>query len=165
MADNILGPEVNLGLNVNLDLDQSAQDASTLADQIKQMRIDQEAFRDVIADTQDRLREMTSEFQEQLSLRQQLLDAEQSLRNLSDSRTQSLQDQVGAYREMEQSMSRLGQTMAGASMPYMGGMGGMGGMGMSGFYGGGMGGFYNPMSGMMQNMGGFTSAFSSTPAE
>ena len=77
MADNILGPEVNLGLNVNLDLDQSAQDASTLADQIKQMRIDQEAFRDVIADTQDRLREMTSEFQEQLSLRQQLLDAEQ----------------------------------------------------------------------------------------
>ena len=165
MADNILGPEVNLGLNVNLDLDQSAQDASTLADQIKQMRIDQEAFRDVIADTQDRLREMTSEFQEQLSLRQQLLDAEQSLRNLSDSRTQSLQDQVGAYREMEQSMSRLGQTMAGASMPYMGGMGGMGGMGMSGFYGGGMGGFYNPMSGMMQNMGGFPSAFSSTPAE
>ena len=168
MADNIMGPEVNLGLNVNLDLDQSAQDASTLADQIKQMRIDQEAFRDVIADTQDRLREMTSEFQEQLSLRQQLLDAEQSLRNLSDSRTQSLQDQVSAYREMEQSMSRLSQT-SGGGMPYMGGMGGMGGMGrMSGFYGGGgmgMGGFYNPMSGTMMGMGGFPSAFSSSPAE
>ena len=163
MADNIMGPEVNLGLNVNLDLDQSAQDAATLADQIKQMRVDQEAFRDVIADTNDRLREMTSEFQEQLSLRQQMLDAEQSLRNLSDSRTQSLQDQVNAYREMEQSMSRLGQTMAGASMPYMGGMGGMGGM--SGFYGGSMGGFYNPMSGMMSNFGGFPSAFSGTPAE
>lgn len=163
MADNILGPEVNLGLNVNLELDKSAQDAATLADQIKQMRVDQEAFRDVIADTNDRLREMTSEFQEQLSLRQQMLDAEQSLRNLSDSRTQSLQDQVNAYREMEQSMSRLGQTMAGASMPYIGGMGGMGGM--SGFYGGMGGGFYNPMSGMMGNFGGFPSAFSGTPAE
>ena len=103
---------------------------------------------------------MTSEFQEQLSLRQQLLDAEQSLRNLSDSRTQSLQDQVSAYREMEQSMSRLGQTVAGASMPYMGGMGSMGG-----FYGGGMGGYYNPMTGGMMGMGGFPSPFSDDPSE
>jgi hypothetical protein len=158
MADNIMGPEVNLGLNVNLDLDRSAQDAATLADQIKQMRVDQEAFRDVIADTQDRLREMTSSYQEQLSLRQQLLDTEQSLRNISDSRTDSLRDQVSAYQQMEQSMSRLAQMMAqSGQMPY--GMGGgMGGMG-------GMSGFYNPMSGMMGNFGGFPSAFSGTPEQ
>jgi len=160
--DNIMGPEVSLGLNVNLDLDRSSQDAATLADQIKQMRMDQEAFRDVIADTQDRLREITSEYQEQLSLRQQMVEAEQSLRNISDSRTDSLRDQVNAYQDMEQSMSRLAQTMQGmGQMPY--GMSGMGGM--SGFMGGMMGGYYNPMSGMMSNFGGFPSAFSGTPEQ
>ena len=151
MADNVMGPEVNLGLNVNLDLDRSAQDASTLADQIKQMRIDQEAFRDVISDTQDRLRDMTSSYQEQLSLRQQLLDTEQSLRNLSDSRTDSLKDQVAAYRDMESSVSRLGQMMS-QSGNFGGGMGG----GMVGGYGGGM---YNPMTGGMMPMGSYGSPF------
>ena len=151
MADNVMGPEVNLGLNVNLDLDRSAQDASTLADQIKQMRVDQEAFRDVISDTQDRLRDMTSSYQEQLSLRRQLLDTEQSLRNLSDSRTDSLKDQVAAYRDMESSVSRLGQMMS-QSGNFGGGMGG----GMFGGYGGGM---YNPMTGGMMPMGNYGSPF------
>lgn len=151
MADNVMGPEVNLGLNVNLDLDRSAQDASTLADQIKQMRVDQEAFRDVISDTQDRLRDMTSSYQEQLSLRQQLLDTEQSLRNLSDSRTDSLKDQVAAYRDMESSVSRLGQMMS-QSGGFGGGMGG----GMVGGYGSGM---YNPMTGGMMPMGSYGSPF------
>ena len=157
MADNIMGPEVNLGLNVNLELDRSAQDASTLADQIRQMRIDQEAFRDVIADTQDRLREMTSSYQEQLALRQQLLETEQSLRNLSDSRTDSLRDQVNAFQEMESSMSRLTQMMGQSGGMGMGGYG-MGAPGMGG-------GFYNPMSGMMGNFGGFPGAFSAIPEE
>lgn len=151
MADNVMGPEVNLGLNVNLDLDRSAQDASTLADQIKQMRVDQEAFRDIISDTQDRLRDMTSSYQEQLSLRQQLLDTEQSLRNLSDSRTDSLKDQVAAYRDMESSVSRLGQMMS-QSGGFGGGMGG----GMVGGYGSGM---YNPMTGGMMPMGSYGSPF------
>jgi hypothetical protein len=155
MADNIMGPEVNLGLNVNLELDRSAQDAATLADQIRQMRVDQEAFRDIVADTQDRLREITGSYQEQLALRQQLLSVEESLRNISESRTDSLRDQVNAYRDMEQSVSRMGQ---GQSVPMQdfNGMSGMGNM---------MGGFFNPMMGMMMNMGGFPSAFSGTPAD
>jgi len=159
-----MGPEVNLGLNVDLNLDASVQDASTLASQIKEMRMDQEAFRDIVADTQERIRETTAEYQEQLSLRQQMLDVEQSLKNLSESRTQSLQDQTNAYRDMEQTMGRLGQTMA-MGGGYGGGGYGMGGGYGGGGYGGGMSGFYNPMSGMTMNMGGFPSAFSGTPAE
>jgi len=167
MADNIMGPEVNLGLNVNLELDRSAQDAATLADQIKQMRIDQEAFRDVIADTQDRLREMTSNYQEQLSLRQQLLETETALRNISDSRTDSLKDQVAAYRDMEGSMTRLASSMGQTTMGGGYGMQGMmpyGGY-LSGYMGNYMGGYYNPMQGMMMNYGGYPSMYSPTPRQ
>ena len=47
MADNVMGggDEINLGLNVNLGLDRSIQDAATLANQIKQMREDQQMSR------------------------------------------------------------------------------------------------------------------------
>ena len=162
-----MGPEVNLGLNVNLELDRSAQDAATLADQIKQMRIDQEAFRDVIADTQDRLREMTSNYQEQLSLRQQLLETETTLRNISDSRTDSLKDQVAAYRDMESSMTRLASSMGQTTMGGGYGMQGImpyGGY-MNGYMSNYMGGYYNPMQGMMMNYGGYPSMYSSTPQQ
>ena len=152
MADNVMGPEVNLGLNVNLELDRSAQDAASLADQIRQMRMDQEAFRDVISDTQDRIREITGYYQEQLQLRQQLLDVETSLRNISESRTDSLKDQVSAYRDIEQSAARISNY--GSSPISMPGGG-------QGYYGSGMNEYYNPLNGQMMGMGGMGSAFDS----
>jgi len=134
MADNIMGggDEINLGLNVNLGLDQSIQDASTLANQIKDMREDQEAFISAISTTQDKMAELSEEYQKQVDLRQQLLDAENQLKGISEAVRQNTKDTVDYYRELSTVVSNLSALNAlggGMNAPDIGGGGSTTGMG------------------------------------
>jgi len=140
VADNVMGgdEEVNLGLNVNLGLDRSIQDAATLADQIKEMRSDQEAFANSMADTKERLSQLTSEYQTQLDLRRQMIDAETQLRNISEATKQNASNSLESYRELNNVVSNLAMNIGRiGGIPGAPSGGGSGGGGAGGGGGGG----------------------------
>jgi len=114
VADNVLGggDDINLGLNVNLGLDKSIQDASTLANQIKDMRQDQEAFVNSVSDSQEKLSLITSELSKQLDFKQQMITAEQELKAISESQKQNAQDMLSSYRELNNVVNNLALNMS-----------------------------------------------------
>jgi len=129
MADNVMGggDEINLGLNVNLGLDKSIQDATTLADQISNMRRDQEAYNNAISSTQEKLAGITQEYQTQVNLSKELLEAETQIRSISESIKSNSRDTVEHYRELGNivnnltlNMGRVNGGLGGEGMPQLG---------------------------------------------
>ena len=137
------GDEINLGLNVNLGLDRSIQDAATLANQIKQMREDQEALNGAMSDTQGKLESMTTEYEKQLDFRTQLVNAENELRSISEAQRQNASDTVASYRELNAVLANLASNMGRiggggiGGVPTMGDLLGSGSQNVSGIDGAG----------------------------
>lgn len=134
MADNVMGggDEINLGLNVNLGLEKSIQDAASLADQISNMRRDQEAYNDAVSSTQEKLAGITQEYQTQVNLSKELLEAETQIRSISESIKSNSRDTVEHYRELSNivnnltlNMGRVNGGMGGEGMPQLGYGGGV----------------------------------------
>jgi len=126
------GDDINLGLNVNLGLDKSIQDASTLANQIRDMRQDQEAFVNSVADSQEKLTLITTELQKQLDFKQQMITAENELRGIQESQKQNAQDMLSSYRELNNVVNNLALNMSriNGTPIDINNMGGTGGIGM-----------------------------------
>jgi len=124
------GDDINLGLNVNLGLDKSIQDASTLANQIRDMRQDQEAFVNSVADSQEKLSLITDELSKQLEFKQEMITAEQQLKEIQESQKNNAQDMLSSYRELNNVVSNLALNLGrigGGGTIDMSRMGGAGG--------------------------------------
>jgi len=117
MADNIMGgnnsPEdiiANIGVNLN-NIDSSIADATSLADQIRQWSIDNEAFTKSLADTQAALGGITSELEKQVELRQAAVEAETQLRDIAAVSKQNVQDTANYYRDISGVLSNMSSNL------------------------------------------------------
>ena len=156
MADNVTGGPYgssDIGFTVGVQLgniDNSIEDAATLAENIKQWREDNEAFIRSLSDTKEALSSLTNEFQDQLQLRQQTVEAEQQLRDISAEVRNNIRDTISSYQQIGNIMGNLTGAIPGMNMMGIYGMG----MGMgypsvyNGFMPGMMGAYGGPRSSM-----------------
>lgn len=116
----------DIGLEVGVKLggiDKSLEDASTLADYIKQWRDNNEAFIRSLSDTQEALNLLTTEFETQKRLRLETVSAEEQLRDLTAQIRDNARSTSQAYQEMSGIISTMNTNLGGAaSIPGIGPM-------------------------------------------
>lgn len=142
-------PSIDIGVGLNLNMDQSIQDLSVLSDQLKQIRQDQEAYANLLSDSTDRIREMAQGYESIQDKQRQLLEGEKELRSIRLAALENIQDQTSAYqkqRDMVGEIGSLGNRMGGGNQAQGSYYGGQNysnyGTGSGGYYGGGGGGGY-----------------------
>ena len=100
----------NIGVNLN-NIDSSIADATSLADQIRQWSIDNDAFVKSLADTQSALSGLTSELEKQVELKQTLVEAETQLRDIAVVSKQNVQDTANYYRDISGVLSNMSSNL------------------------------------------------------
>lgn len=151
MSDYITGgssnnPSIDIGVGLNLNLDQSVQDVSVLASQLKEIRQDQEAFSQLLGDSSDKIRSLASGYQSVLDVQRSMLEAERDLRSVRMSSLENIQDQTAAYERMAQAVRGVHDVVSRTT-------GGGPGQGGTSMYGGGYQGYGTPYG---YPMGGFS---------